>query len=621
MKKTLMTALLGITLFVGIMMIDAREAKAAEMIQHTDEDYTVLPDKYNTGADESNLIFVTIDDAAALKAMFGGLPFKKASETQLGINFHGNKSLSGAIVIENIDFSNQAIVVYNSNLCLYDLKLIFINCKFSGFRSAEAIDNVSYEFRNCTIERIHGSNMDIYNCYIGGGQSDGIRAFNNVNVVNCYIADKSQVNGETSVGNHTDGTQIYGKTDGTCGNIHFENCRFELPKMIGSTASVNACLMLQIEFCDADDITFRNCAINGGGYSIYAYSKKNEYQLTNALFENIKVGCSREYGQIYSRKGEGVTFNNIVDTDSLYVGSVWYDVQGVHLSVTNDTNQVRTLYVCTDNGTQTFTIDACRLYKERVAGLSFSDYPFDLDIVVGDAQWVVCYDVTDGNYKQIRYENYTGENLFFDDGYVSTKTASIYDNFETIPERTGMTESYSDIYVPAENTIDYTSDYTCEYTESVVSKTKDDAVISNSLSGMCGNNITWTLSGDGTLILEGTGSTFNYHSGNIAPWNEYKSNIISIIVGEGITKLGNQIFRDCTALVSVELPSTLEAIGGIAFQKCTSLRNIVLPASLTSIGDRCFAGDTFDTVIYLGSDWSSVNVGGYNSSLTKAMFQ
>ncbi len=559
-------------------------AYASTYVGHTLEDSCVMPDKYNTGADESSLMIVTADDAPALKSMFGGIPFKKSSDSLLSINYHGNGDLSGQVEVTNIDFSNMDFAIYNSSLCKKQVRIVFVNCKFAGFGMSDSNDLVYYEFRNCTFENVNGSNMDLYNCRIAGGQSDGIRAFRNTNVVDCYIADKSQINGTTSVGNHVDGVQIYGSKDGVCRNIHFENCRFEIPLLVGGTAPVNSCLMLQIEFCDADDITFSNCKINGGGYSIYAWSKNDKYKLTNARFENITIGCACGHGNIYPKTDKGVSFSNVSDSDSLYVGSVWRDENGTHLSVTNDTNVERTLLVCTGKGETKYTIKACPLRSEMKEGMTFDSLPFDIDINIGDTAWVVCYDITGDTRQQIRYVDYSGKKLKISGGHIVEKGSA-----SGKPDNGGSQEQKS--------------------------------VQNNNLitEGECGGDAAWYLYQDGSLVIKGTGSINDYHSGNKAPWSSYSGFVRKLVIEEGITKIGNQAFRDMMALESVELPSTLETIGKIAFQKCTGLHSIVIPENVLSIGERCFAGVPFETAMYLGCGWSEVKVGDYNECLLVAL--
>lgn len=69
--------------------------------------------------------------------------------------------------------------------------------------------------------------------------------------------------------------------------------------------------------------------------------------------------------------------------------------------------------------------------------------------------------------------------------------------------------------------------------------------------------------------------------------------ITSVIVPEGYTSLGSGAFRECTALKSVSLPSTLiSAIGTRQFRDCTSLEYVNIPAGITNINGEAFYGCT-----------------------------
>ena len=59
----------------------------------------------------------------------------------------------------------------------------------------------------------------------------------------------------------------------------------------------------------------------------------------------------------------------------------------------------------TANGLKKFTIPACPLRKQFSDKTTFDSLPFDMDISVADkkSKWVLCYDVTGGEYTQIRY--------------------------------------------------------------------------------------------------------------------------------------------------------------------------------------------------------------------------
>ncbi len=68
------------------------------------------------------------------------------------------------------------------------------------------------------------------------------------------------------------------------------------------------------------------------------------------------------------------------------------------------------------------------------------------------------------------------------------------------------------------------------------------------------------------------------------------SNITSVSIPSGVTKIGQTSFSDCKKLTSVSLPSTLTGIGDCAFDGCSSLNSITIPDSVTSIGDDAFDG-------------------------------
>ena len=117
-----------------------------------------------------------------------------------------------------------------------------------------------------------------------------------------------------------------------------------------------------------------------------------------------------------------------------------------------------------------------------------------------------------------------------------------------------------------------------------------------SISGKCGDNATWTLDRDGVLTIAGTGqiwdftddaSNYDYHT---CPWSEWREKgIKKVVVGEGITYIGTDVFRACIALESVSLPETLQEIGNYSFFYCSALKSISLPSSLKRVGAQVFS--------------------------------
>lgn len=163
-------------------------------------------------------------------------------------------------------------------------------------------------------------------------------------------------------------------------------------------------------------------------------------------------------------------------------------------------------------------------------------------------------------------------------------------------------------------------------------------------SGKCGDNITYTFA-DGVLTLTGTGATDDYdliydmdafqriieehdsqnspdpdapddgaeteeppqdtepdpddlypepfepdlrdYCYTSAPWGTWASEIKTVQIGAGITKLGKFSFA-ATAMETLELPETLTVIGDYAFQAADLPASVRLPDSVTEIGENAF---------------------------------
>ena len=120
-------------------------------------------------------------------------------------------------------------------------------------------------------------------------------------------------------------------------------------------------------------------------------------------------------------------------------------------------------------------------------------------------------------------------------------------------------------------------------------------------SGTCRDNLTWNLDSNGVLTVSGRGDMYmNNHSPSQAsyPWQDnYKEQITSVVVEEGVTSVGYEAFYDCTSLTDVTLPASLTTVGSQAFSGCTGLTSITIPASVKSIADGVFSGCTALTEI------------------------
>lgn len=149
------------------------------------------------------------------------------------------------------------------------------------------------------------------------------------------------------------------------------------------------------------------------------------------------------------------------------------------------------------------------------------------------------------------------------------------------------------------------------------------------VGGSCGKAVKWRLSESGVLTVYGKGAMYNFGSGS-APWASYRSSIVSVVIGEGVTAVGNCAFYGCDAISSVSLPSTLGSIGNYAFYGCSAMTALTVPASVSYIGSYAFrkCGALTSVTLENGEGWlyggasaeisADALVSGYTNAWTRA---
>lgn len=128
-------------------------------------------------------------------------------------------------------------------------------------------------------------------------------------------------------------------------------------------------------------------------------------------------------------------------------------------------------------------------------------------------------------------------------------------------------------------------------------------------SGQCGDDLYWLYDpSTTTLTITGTGDMYDYTNSTHAPWYDYRTAITTVVLPDGLTKIGNYAFYQCNnaSLTSINIPASVTSIGQNAFNNCTKLASVTIPSSVTSIGLGAFFKCTSLTSINIPSGVTSI---------------
>ncbi len=93
---------------------------------------------------------------------------------------------------------------------------------------------------------------------------------------------------------------------------------------------------------------------------------------------------------------------------------------------------------------------------------------------------------------------------------------------------------------------------------------------------------------DGTLTILDDDAMEDYVVSQEIPWYEQRESITKVVISDGVTKIGEDAFSNCTNLSSVKIPSSVTRIEAWAFFCCESLKEIVIPNGVETICNGAF---------------------------------
>ena len=143
----------------------------------------------------------------------------------------------------------------------------------------------------------------------------------------------------------------------------------------------------------------------------------------------------------------------------------------------------------------------------------------------------------------------------------------------------------------------------------VVKVKAEDVVI------QCGDNCYGTLAEDGTLTISGTGKMWDYESGYKSAFAGYKDKILHVVIGDGITKIGDYAFGGYPSgsyypdwndsfgsvfhwIESVSIGTGVQEIGKCSFSAARELKSIDIPGNVQTIGYEAFSESNLEQVTF-----------------------
>ena len=108
-------------------------------------------------------------------------------------------------------------------------------------------------------------------------------------------------------------------------------------------------------------------------------------------------------------------------------------------------------------------------------------------------------------------------------------------------------------------------------------------------TGACGSKLWWMIDINGAMTLDGSGDMNDYSSVGYIPWYNYRTQILSVTIPEGVTSIGSYAFYCASALESVTIPASVAKIGTYAFYNCSSLKSVAIPQKVTVINNATFS--------------------------------
>ena len=107
---------------------------------------------------------------------------------------------------------------------------------------------------------------------------------------------------------------------------------------------------------------------------------------------------------------------------------------------------------------------------------------------------------------------------------------------------------------------------------------------------------------------DGVAYTIDIAAGSIGNWQGNKTIQTLVLPQPGCNSIQWDMFKNCTAMTSVEIVEGTTTIGANSFNGCTSLSSLTIPSTITSIGSAAFQSAAIKSIVVPGA-METVNAG------------
>ena len=119
-------------------------------------------------------------------------------------------------------------------------------------------------------------------------------------------------------------------------------------------------------------------------------------------------------------------------------------------------------------------------------------------------------------------------------------------------------------------------------------------------SGTCGTNLTWKLTTELHLIVEGQGKMHDYSDMYNPPWYYHEVSMEKITILNGVTSIASYAFYHCGNTTSITIPESVTNIGERAFGGCRG--ELIVNCNIPS-------ASSYSSGVFYGSDFTKVTIG------------